>query len=90
MVRRLLQDDDTATVEVDPTQLASTFHRALAAATPKAQAKAKAGEKVKVVKVEMYRKIPQCIQAVAEQFEGILENTDRSPVELHGCGTPSL
>ena len=56
MVRRLLQDDDAATVEIYPTQRASTFHRVLPAAAPKAKAKAKGGEKVKVVKVEMYRK----------------------------------
>ena len=55
MVRRLLQGDGTATLEIDPTQRASTFHRALPAATPKAKAKAKSGDKVKTLRVEMYR-----------------------------------
>ena len=56
MVRRLLQYDGTATLETEPTQRASTFHRALPAAAPKAKAKAKGGETVKVVKVGMYQK----------------------------------
>ena len=81
MVRRLLQDDGTATAEIDPTQRASTFHRALPAAAPKAtaKAKAKAGEQSKVVRIEMYRKN---YHNAYKQWRKQLKESEKTPTEV--------
>ena len=96
MVRRLLQDDGTATVEIEQTQRASTFHRALPAVAPKAKAKAKAGEKVKVVKVEMNRKN---YHNAYKQWRKQLKDSSKTPTEVqwsfmdavhHRCETEAV
>ena len=96
MVWRLLQDDGAATVEIEPTQRASAFHRALPAAAPKAKAKAKAGEMVKVVKVEMYK---NNYHNAYQQWRKQLKDSDKTPTEIqwsfmdavhHRCETEAL
>ena len=81
MVRRLLQGDGTAAVEIDPTQRASAFHRALPAAAPKATAKAKAKGNVQgtVVRVEIYRKN---YDAAYKQWCAKLHDSDKKPTPV--------
>ena len=81
MVRKLLQDDGTATVEIDHTQRASTFHRDIPAPAPKATAKAKAktNEKSRVVRVEIYRKI---YHNAYNQWRKQLKESEKTPTEV--------
>jgi hypothetical protein len=96
MVRRLLQGDGAATVEIDPTQRASAFHSALPTAAPKAKAKAKAKGNVEIVEgkslqVEIYRKnYHDTYNEWRGKLKKSLKKTYRGAVGVHEGGASSL